>query len=149
MKSILVKLGIILVLIGLANFVRAEVSAKDWKFFKKTEDAKFYYDKKDVTHPSQKIVKVWIRQVYTKKGKIDMMNLVGPRYQNLSYSINSLEFDCGAKLVRFLSMTYYIKNGDVLDLERPPDQWERIPPNSMFDALYKKLCKQAEKGKTD
>lgn len=149
MKSFLVKLGIILALVGHANFVCAEVSAKDWKFFKKTEDAKFYYDKKDITHLTQNIVKVWIRQVYTKKGKIDMMNLVGPRYQNLSYSINSLEFDCGAKLVRFLSMTYYIKNGDVLDLENPPGKWEPVPPNSMFDALYKKVCKQAEKGKTD
>jgi len=140
MKSLLVKLGVIFI-IGLALFGYADVRGEDWKLFKKTEDAKFYYDKKDITHLSQKMVKVWIRQVYTKKGKVDMLNLVGPRYENLSHSINSLEFDCGDKKVRFLSMTYYSKNGDVLDLENPPDKWEPIPANSMFDALFKKVCK--------
>jgi len=140
MKSLLVKLGVILI-IGLALFGYADVWGEDWKLFKKTEDAKFYYDKKDITHLSQKMVKVWIKQVYTKKGKVDMLNLVGARYENLSYSINSLEFDCGDKKVRFLSMTYYYKKEDILDIENPPDQWESIPANSMFDALFKKVCK--------
>ena len=141
MKSLWVNLGVVLVVVGLAIFSYAEVQGTDWKLFKKTEDAKFYYDKKDITHSTQKIVKVWIRQVYTKKGKTDMVKLVGPRYGNLSYSINSLEFDCGARMIRFLSMTYYSKNGDVLDLENTPNKWESIPPNSMFDALYEKICK--------
>jgi hypothetical protein len=137
MKSFSVKRAIMVLFVGLAFFACAE----DWKLFKKTEDGKFYYDRKDLTHPPQGTVKVWIRQVYTKKGKIDMMNLVGARYENLSYSISSLEFDCETKLVRFLSMTYYSKNGDVLDLENPPDQWESILPRSMFDTLYRKICK--------
>jgi hypothetical protein len=141
MKSLWAKLGVVLIVIGLAILGNGEVWGTDWKLFKKTEDAKFYYDKKDVTQSPQKIVKVWIRQVYTKKGKMDMIKLVGPRYENLGYSINSLEFGCEAKLIHFLSMTYYSKNEDVLDLENPPDKWESIPPNSMFDALYKKICK--------
>ena len=132
MKSLPVTLR--LILIGLVVFGYAEASGADWKLFRKTEDAKFYYDKEDVTHLARKIVKVWIKQVYTKKGKMDMINLVGPRYETLSYSINSLEFDCGEKLLRFLSMTYYSKNRDVLDLENSPDRWEPIPPNSTFDA---------------
>jgi hypothetical protein len=141
MKSLSGKLGVISTIIGLTIFGYGEVWGEDWKLYKKTEDAKFYYDKKDITHSPQKIVEVWIRQVYTKKGKMDMINLVGSRYENLSYSINSLEFDCGARLIHFLSMTYYSKNGDVLDLEFPPDKWESIRPHSMFDALHKKVCK--------
>ena len=140
MKSLSTKWGVTLI-IGLAMFGFGDVWGEDWKLFKKTEDAKFYYDKKDVTPLAQKIVKVWIRQVYTKKGKMDMVNLVGPRYENLSYSVNSLEFNCGSKLIRFLSMTYYSKNGNVLDLENPPDKWESIPANSMFETLYKIVCK--------
>ncbi len=121
MKSLLGKLGVIFI-IGLALFGYADVWGEDWKLFKKTEDAKFYYDKKDMTHLTQNIVKVWIKQACTKKGKIDMMNLVGSRYKSLSYSINSLEFDCGDKKVRFLSMAYYSKKGEVLDFENPPDK---------------------------
>ena len=139
MKSILGKMGVIL--FGLIIFGHAEVWGKDWKLFKKTDDAKFYYDKKDVTHPVQEVVEVWIRQVYTQKGKTDMVNLVGSRYGHLSYSINALEFNCKARLIRFLSMTYYSENGDVLDLENPPDKWESIRSNSMFDALHKEVCK--------
>jgi len=139
MKSLLV--GVALAVVGLTTLGIGEVRGEDWKLFKKTDDAKFYYDKKDITHLTKKIVKVWIRQVYTKKGKMEMINLVGPRYENLSYSINSLEFDCAANQVRFLSMTYYSKKGDVLNLENPPDKWESIRPNSMFDALYKKVCR--------
>jgi len=134
-------LGVVLIIFGFAIFGYAELRAEDWKLFKKTEDAKFYYDKQDIPHLSQKMVKVWIKEVYTKKGKRDMLNLVGPRYENLSYSVNSLEFDCGGKMFRFLSLTYYSKNGNVLDLENPPDKWESIPPNSMFEALFKKECK--------
>ncbi len=141
MKSSSVRLEVVLAVVGLALFGYADVWGEDWKLFKKTEDAKFYYDKHDITYLSHKMVKVWIRQVYTKKGKIDMIKLVGPRYESLSYSINSLEYDCAAKMVRFLSMTYYSKSGDVLHLENPPDQWESIPVNSMFEVLFKKVCK--------
>jgi len=141
MRPLLVQSRAILVVMGLAIFCYSEVWGEDWKLFKKTVDAQFYYDTKDITRFPEKMFSVWIKQVYTKKGKMDMINLVGPRYENLSYSINSLEFDCGAIKMRFLSMTYYSKNGDVLDLENPPDRWEAITPNSMFDALYKKVCK--------
>jgi hypothetical protein len=138
MKSLLGKLGVIL--IGLVIFGNAEVWGADWELLQKMESTKFYSDKKDGTHPPKKIVKVWIRQAYTEKDK-DMINLVRQRYENLSYSINSLEFVCGAKLTRFISMTYFSENGDLLALEDPTDKWESIPPNSMFDALYKIVCK--------
>jgi hypothetical protein len=141
MKSLAGKVGVIFVVMGLTLFSYSDVWGEDWKLFKKTADAKFYYDRKDITRSPQKLVNVWVKQVYTKKGKMDMINLVGPRYEHLSYSINSLEFDCGGKMVRFLSMTYYSKNGDVLDLEDSPDKRELVTPNSMFDALHNKVCK--------
>ena len=132
MKPLSVNPGVFIAVVGLALFGCADVWGEDWKLFRKTEDAKFYYDKQEVTHLSQKMVKVWIRQVYTKKGKMDMIKLVGPRYESLSYSINSLEYDCLGKMVQFLSMTYYSKDGHVLDLENPPDRWEPIRENSML-----------------
>jgi len=140
MKSLAGKAGIMCVITGLTLFGYSEGWGEDWKLFKKTADAKFYYDRKDITRSPKKLVSVWVKQVYTKKGKMDMINLVGLRYEYLSYSINSLEFDCGGKMVRFLSMAYYSKNGDVLDLEDSPDKRESITPNSMFDALYNKVC---------
>jgi len=71
-------------------------------YSKKQKMQNSIYDKKEVIQSPQKIVNAWIKQVYLKKGKMDRMNLVGARYEKLSYSINSLEFDCGIKKVRFL-----------------------------------------------
>jgi len=141
MKPVFVESKIILAVIGLIVFCYSRALAEDWKLFKETVDAKFYYDTKDVARLPQKMVSVWIKQVYTKKGKTDMVNLVGPRYENLGYAINELQFDCGAKKVRFLAMTYYSKNDDVLDLENPSEKWEPITPNSMFDTLHNKVCR--------
>ena len=58
-----------------------------WKLIKKTEDAKFYYDNKNGIQSPQKMVKVWIKQGYMKKGKLDMVTLVGAGYEKLSYLI--------------------------------------------------------------
>ena len=58
-----------------------------WKLIKKTEDAKFYYDNKNGIQSPQKMVKVWIIQAYMKKGKLDMVALVGAGYEKLSYLI--------------------------------------------------------------
>jgi hypothetical protein len=33
------------------------------------------------------MVKAWIKQVYIKKGKMDMVTLIGTRYDKLSYTI--------------------------------------------------------------
>jgi len=60
MKSLSGKLGVISTIIGLTIFGYVEVWGEDWKLFKKTEDAKFYYDKKEITRSPKKIVKVWI-----------------------------------------------------------------------------------------
>ena len=114
----------------LAIFGYAAVWGADWELLQKM----------DVAHSASKIVKVWIKQVYTEKDK-GMISLVGLRYENLSYSINSLQFDCGERTTRFLSMTYHSDNGDLLGLGDPSDKWESIPPDSMFDALYKIACK--------
>ncbi len=141
MKLLSVKLGVISVIVGFSIFTNGEVWGKDWTLLKKTEDFRFYYDKRDITYSPKKIAKVWVRQVYTKKGKMDMIKLLGPNYGKLSYSINSLEFDCGAKLIHFLSTAHYSKNGDILDLVDATEKWESIPPLSTFDALYRRVCK--------
>ncbi len=132
--------GVVVAMVGFAIFGYAEVLGADWQLLEKIENTKSHDDKKDAPS-SEKIVKVWIKQVYTEKDKNILISLVGSRYENLSYSINSLQFDCGGKLTRFLSTTNFSENGDLLSLENPSDKWESIPPNSMFDALYKLVCK--------
>jgi hypothetical protein len=141
MKSSLVKLGVMLIFIGFAVFTYAKVWGEDWELLEKMEVTKFYSDKKDITHSPPKIFKVWIKQVYTAKSQMGMISVVRPHYENLSYSIKSFEIACMSKLTRFLTITYYSENGDLLGLENPPDKWESIPPNSMFDAIYKLVCK--------
>ena len=82
-----------------------------------------------------------MKHVYTKKGIVDMVKLLGPHFENLGHSIELLELNCTSKMVRFLSMIYYSKQEYILEVEIPTDKWEVFHPNSMFDTLYRKVCK--------
>ena len=135
MKSLSGKWGMIF--IGLSLFAYGEGWGQDWKLFKNTEDAKFYYDKKDVTHLSKGIVKVWIKQVYTKKGVADMVNLIGPHYENLSYSLQLWEIDCPSKKQRILSHKQYSVDGNILDTKPAKKRFTESLGKSLSDTVCK------------
>ncbi len=132
-----IKWGIILIVINI--FCHAEARVEAWKLFQETENSKFYYDERTTLHLPKQIVKVWVKQVYNQKRVADKSE--GPPFEKISYSIKVLECDCAVKSIRFLSIAHYAKNGDVVTLENPPDRWESIPPKTMFETLYKTVCK--------
>jgi len=69
MKFISVKLGVILLIIGLI-FGHAEVWGVDWCHYGMSEKGQFYYDKDSLTYLPEGVVRVWervIRQEDLKK----------------------------------------------------------------------------------
>ncbi len=130
------KWGVLLIVINIFGLAEARVEA--WKLFQKTENSKYYYDERNTFRLTKNVVRVWVKQVYIKKRVEDKSE--GPPFEKLSYSIKVLDCDCSAKSIRFLSISHYSKDGDVLDLKNPPDQWQSIPTNSMFETLYEAVC---------
>ena len=61
MKSLSVKLGVVLVFIGLTIFGYAEVWGADWKLFAETDSYECFYDAEDTVPSSNNIVDVWTK----------------------------------------------------------------------------------------
>ena len=148
MKSLFGRLGVILVVIGFTIFSYAEVWGADWKLYAESDFANYYYDAEDIVRPSENIVRVWIRTLYTEKGvnqwKAKNFGKVVQkfRYENLSNSTNLWEINCAKKMHQILSSTFYNKDGSVIEsynFDRA--DWIFIRPDSPGESLYKAVCK--------
>ena len=139
MKSLLVKLGVIL--IGLAIFGCEEVWGADWKLYDSNERFSSYYDAQGITHPSKNIVRVWVRWNYTEKGVMDQVNKLGKKYENLSHSTCLWEINCLEKMRCLVSGTDYDNKGEVINSSSFPLEWRFITPESIAEGLYEEVCK--------
>ena len=143
MKSLLVKLGVILV-IGIGNFGCAGTQKADWKLFAETQAAigVSYYDAGNITHPSKHIVRTWIKLVYYEDWVASQAKKLGKRYEDLSYTLNLLEVNCATKKQRVLQSTSYSKDGKAISSNQSQEgEWSSINPGSMSEVLYKTVCK--------
>jgi hypothetical protein len=144
MKSISVKLGVILFIIGIALFDCAEVWGADWKFISSTDLYECFYDAENMTRSSKNIVGVWTKLVYTERGITGIVKEFGKHYENLSYSLELWEIDCAKKKQRILSITEYSAEGNILytnPTKSRPSAWKSISRESVGESLYKIICK--------
>jgi hypothetical protein len=139
MKSLLVKLGVIL--IGLAVLGYGEVWGADYKFFGGSESYKGYYDVQSITRTSQNIVRVWTRWNFTEKGITECVKYLGKEYENVSYLLLLEEINCAEKKMRLLSVSYYDNNGATITSNYSPQEERFINPDSLNESLYKVVCK--------
>jgi hypothetical protein len=148
MKSLLVKLGVILIglaifVIGCQKTVLKDESIKDvdWKFYNSNEMYLTYYYTQNITHPSKNIVRVWDRWNLMEKGVLNWVVKFGKEYENLSYLIILWEINCAEKKSRSLSEASYDNKGKVIISSSSPKEWDFIIPESMHESLYKAVCK--------
>jgi hypothetical protein len=142
MKSLSVKLGVILM--GLGIFGCAGMQAADWKLFAETQAdiGIIYYDAANITHPSKDIVRTLLRLVYSKDGVALQVKEQGKRYEDLSYTLILLEVNCAAKKNRVLQSTSYSRDGNVISSNQSQQaEWSFISPGSTGEILYRTVCK--------
>ncbi len=108
-----------------------KIAGKDWHFFYVKESGKgetptyYYYHKATLSHPSEKIVRVWRKQIFMGAGGSIL---------SLSYLF---EIDCSDR-------KYRIVDTDLVPSIRPPDDkivWQSIEPNSVDESLSSILCR--------
>jgi hypothetical protein len=149
MKSFLGKLGVILFtifffVVGCQTPVKKDEysNGADWKYFASAESFFVYYDTQTITRLSKNIVRVWVRYSFTSKGALYYMLNHGEEYKNFSYSIYLMEIDCVEKTHRALSRTEYDNKGIAISSTTNfPLEGQVIPPESVFELLYKAVCK--------
>jgi hypothetical protein len=136
--------GVILAVVGyIVLFLSMEGWGADWKLFFTTTHDYFYYDAESITHPSKDVVRVWGREVFTEKGVIEMVGVLGENFKTLSYWMDLVEFHCGDRKFRHLSSVAYSTDETLLhSFDDQEPKWYFISPESMLlNVLYNILCK--------
>jgi hypothetical protein len=144
LMKLLFKLGVPLVIIGLAILSHANVWGADWRLYAKTDLYECFYNAEDMIRSSEDIVKVWAKLVYTERGVIEMVKEFGKHYENLTYSLELWEINCAGKKHRLLSITAYSVEGNILYTNQTgvaPPPWKIISRESVGESLYKAVCK--------
>jgi len=107
-----------------------------------------FYNKERVNHRTKDIVQVWTRLVFFDEGretyilqKRSNIELSAKGYDNLSETLCVFEIDCKREMSRFLSMTDYDVNGNILYKTPKKSNWYYIKPSSIKDTLRKTVCK--------
>ncbi len=108
-----------------------KIAGRDWHFFYAKEFGKgelptyYYYHRASLSYPSEKIVRVWRKQIFMGAGGTIL---------SLSYL-----FD-----INCLDRRYHIIDTDLVPNIRLPDDkiaWHHIEPNSVDESLYNILCR--------
>jgi len=139
-KSLSGKLGVILVIIGLAIFVYAEVWGFDWKYYGTNEEGSYFYETESMKRQSQNIVRVCVQSIYTEKGISQWVREGGEKFQNLDFSLVLSDLNCADKAIRHLRIVFYSKNEEVF-YPVNSDEWQLFAPDLMSGTLFEEICK--------
>jgi len=140
MKSLSSKSGVILGIIGLVVMGYTEGWGVDWKYYGTNEDGSYFYDTESITRPSQNLVDVWVQSAYTQKSISHWVREGGESFQDLDFTLISLELNCVERSARYLQIVFYSKKGEIFS-PLNSDEWHFIAPDSMIEGLHKEVCK--------
>ena len=140
MKSLLSKLGVIVGIMGLVLIGHTEGWGVNWKYYGTNEDGSYFYDTESMKRPSKNLIEVWVQSAYSEKGKSHWVRECGPGFEDLDFTLISLELNCVERSTRYLRIVFYSKNGKVF-YPMDNDEWHFIAPDSMTGMLHKEACK--------
>lgn len=140
LKSLSSKSGIILGIIGLVFLGYSEGWGVDWKYYGTNEEGSYFYDTESITRPSKNLVDVWVQSAYTQKSIAHWVREGGKHFQDLDFTLISLELNCVERSARYLQVVFYSKKGEVFSPINS-EEWHFIAPDSMIESLHKEVCK--------
>jgi len=116
----------------------------DWVLLDEDNDSRFYYDRGAVKVPSEGVVQVVTRVVYTAEGKADALKILSTvkNFDKLYESRYRHELNCGKEESRLLEASHLDKEGVTLkstDLASSTE-WEEIPPYARLGMVLEKVC---------
>jgi len=125
MKSLVVKMGVALLVVGL-TICSSTAWGADWKALTEATTGVFLYDAASINSPSQGLVRVWISN----------------RTKNES---NLVELNCKDRTYQVLDVVQWGEDRQIKSREsyydNPKPNWLNISPGSVPESLYKTVCR--------
>ena len=118
-----------------------------WELIGNNSFGIYYYNKTNITKSSD-IISVWIYQTPTddiKEGVIESVkknNLEKSiKYKNYEHTMGLNEIDCKNRKVLQTNLIFYDDKNNILDnYTIDNSKWTDIPPDTLFNILYNKIC---------
>ena len=112
-----------------------------WNTFGETIYGSWFYDGTSITQPSKDVVRVWVKLVWSDKGRAEYVEKYGEKFKTLDYTLGLIEIHCAGR-IRSLSESIYSTNRDLLSsFEFENALWRFMSPDSVMDDLRKAICK--------
>jgi hypothetical protein len=138
----------LIILLGLFSFTTQLSNAycDDWVFVATNEDFAQYYDSSSVKIDKQnKTIEVWVKLLFTDKGKIDFLENKGSegkqKYIDIDYQLKHYLLNYKELKSSILFISYYSESGKLLFHREYLPEWRNIIPDNYLDKLIHKLVK--------
>jgi hypothetical protein len=116
----------------------------DWLLLDENQDSRFYYDQSGAKKPSEGVVQVRTRVVYTDEGKADALRILqgDKKLDNLFETRYLHELDCKKEQSRVREARHLDGEGVTLKLIdlSSVNEWEEIPPDARMALVQEKVC---------
>lgn len=118
----------------------------EWSYVFSNEYLTWYYNSSSVKiDKNEKTIKVWVKQVFTEKGKKDYLNEVisidNQKYTDFKYSLLLYLINYRDWEYCTTNITDYSNSDNVLNSIKPPPKWKDILPDSTFEFFTNQLLK--------
>ncbi len=131
---------IVLLLSGFLLLSFPKAWGADWKYIGETPKASYYYDAEDMVR-QEKVVRVWVRAVYSPEGRRMEAEKLGGDIRNLTDSGALEEINCRDKDYRAVAVVVYTMEKKVVISDFKERGLDFILPDSIWEGLYKTLCR--------
>ena len=119
-------------------FGLTEAWAVDWKYYGQTQTASYFFDVESIID-QEKIVRVWVKAVYSEEGRLEEKRKLGGKYSNLTDSRALVEIDCRNKWHDVAVLIVYSMEGEVIISDFRELERDFRVPESILEAFCKTL----------
>ena len=104
----------------------------------------YYYDKESIVKVDKDITKVWLKTVYSEKGKQNLIKDNGKEYENLSFAVDQINLNCSSREYYIAYRNWYDTGGNPIkgSGESYGPKWQPMIPGTGAEDLYKIVCKK-------
>lgn len=118
----------------------------DWVYVDRDKESTQYYQSSSVKIDKQKnTIEVWVRHVFTDKGKSDFLEKqnikIKQKYIDINYQLKHYLLNYKEIKSSTLFIAYYSKSDSLLFHREYLPEWKNIIPDSYLDKLTKQLVK--------
>jgi hypothetical protein len=136
-------LRILFTIIFLLTFLSLSYSA-EWEIYAKGIFGIHYYDKENITHMTNNIIRVWDKCIYSDAGKDDAIKHFGDSFKDIKYTLRLYQIKCNEKIGTSLHGTSYDSKGLVIATADFQEDNHFILPDSIDEELYKIVCEKTK-----